>query len=152
MADLRAMLADASVIYVVDWPHQDVPAALIRAGYTVAAPIHPPTPGPERYLVHELWDEVPPGRQSFPVTGGGYLGATQVPELPGRVDVVCTFRPSPEQGAIVEQAVQLRAGIFWVEPPAEPSPMARELAEAFGLAFVDGISIARAVELMSPRD
>ena len=145
MIDLRALLTDASVIDVIDWPHQDVPATLVRAGYTVVAPIYPPPEGAERFLVHEVWDELPEGAESFPITGGGFLGWRAVTEIPGQVDIVCTYRPPEEQAEIVEEAMRLRARVVWVEPPVKASPMAREFAQEFGLSFIEDISIAEAV-------
>jgi hypothetical protein len=135
---LRSLLETATTIELVDWPHQDVPATLIRAGYDVVG--HEPD-GFRRY---EIVDEQPPGRL-FPLTDGGYLGSEKLAALPTGIDIVNTYRPAEEQPGIARGAVETCARAFWVQPGEDSSDEARSITQAAGLVFVDGVDIAQAV-------
>jgi hypothetical protein len=140
VTDLRALLQGATTIELIDWPHQSVPATLHRAGFVVVG--HEPD-SLKRYTAE---DERPAdGADAFPLDDGGWLVSRDIAELPPSVDIVCTFRPPDEQPAIVDAAAGIGARAIWIEPDAEMSADARQRADALGLAFVDGESIAAAV-------
>jgi hypothetical protein len=141
MVDLRALLEAAQTIELVDWPHQDVPATLFRAGYTVVG--HEPS-SLMSYVVAAEPLEASIGR-SFPLADGSYLQSVPIAALPERVDIVNTYRPAEEQPDIVHTAIALGARTFWVQPGETTSQDARQIATAAGLAFVDGVCIADTV-------
>ena len=141
MADLRALLDSASIIELVDWPHQDVPATLFLAGYAVVG--HEPSSFMSYVVAAEPQDKAV-GR-SFPLEGGGYLLSLPIVALPEGVDIVNTYRPAEEQPDIVRAAIALGAKVFWVQPGEATSDEARQIATAAGLAFVDGVCIAETV-------
>ena len=137
MEQLRALLESATTIELIDWPHQDVPATLIRAGYSVIG--HEPD-GYKTYLVVE---QEPAGRV-FPVAGG-YLTSTPLDALPDAIDIVNTFRPADEQPEIARGAIAVGARALWIQPGESTSEEARGIAEGAGLTFIDGVDIAGAV-------
>ena len=137
MEHLRAALEGATTIELIDWPHQDVPATLLRAGYVVVG--HEPD-GYKTYLIVE--DE-PEGRV-FPVAGG-YLTSTPLDALPGTIDIVNTYRPADEQPDIARGAIAVGARVLWIQPGEATSEEARTIAERAGLTFVEGVDIAAAV-------
>jgi predicted CoA-binding protein len=140
MPDVRELLETASTIELVDWPNQEVPATLDRAGYDVVG--HEPD-SLKRYTV----EAAPPNdaTNTFPLADGGVLVCRNIDALPPTVDVVCTHRPPEEQAEIARDAIANGAKAFWVEPPEATAPDARRLVEEAGLVFVDGESIAAAV-------
>ena len=142
MTDTDALLRAASTIELVDWPHQSVPAALDLAGYLVVG--HEPD-SIKRYRVEEA-EATGDGCRSFPLDDGRFLVSRNIPSLPETIDVVCTYRPAEEQPEIARDAIANGAKVLWVEPGEASSDEARELALAAGLAFVDGESIAAAVQ------
>ena len=142
MSDIDELLRSASTIELVDWPHQSVPAALDRAGYDVVG--HEPD-SIKRYRVEDA-EATGEGCRSFPLDDGTFLVSRSIPSLPDTVDVVCTYRPAEEQPEIARDAIANGAKAFWVEPGETVSDEARQLTLAAGLAFVDGESIAAAVQ------
>jgi predicted CoA-binding protein len=135
---LRPLLEAATTVELLDWPHQDVPAALIRAGYSVVG--HEPF----GYKTYAIVDDEPAGRV-FPVSGGGYLATVPLEALPDKVEIVNAFRPADEQPDIARGAVAIGASVLWIQPGVSASEEARVIAEAAGLSFVDGVDIASAV-------
>ena len=136
------LLAEARSVLVIDWPSRDVPASLTFAGFTVFVK---GGPGPADYTAWELDRGEPVSRP---------LG-----HEPGRVDLVYCHRPFGELPGIIALAGRLGARAFWWQTglasgggrdpsgcwaPPEESRRARELAEAAGLAYVDGVYIADA--------
>jgi predicted CoA-binding protein len=138
MEHLRSLLEGATTVELIDWPHQDVPATLIRAGYSVVG--HEPN----GYRAYTIVDEEPAGRV-FPVAGGGYLATQPLAALPDQIEIVNTFRPANEQPGIARGAVEIGARVLWIQPGESTSEEARAIAEAEGLAFVDGVDIGQAV-------
>jgi len=63
---------------------------------------------------------------------------------PETVDIVAGYRPAGELPGLARLAVQLGARALWLEP-GSVSPEARDIAEAGGLAFIEGLDIAEAV-------
>ena len=132
--ELRALLERVRTILLVDWPTQELPAALLRAGYLVFG--HEPDGLREHAIA--------PDEGRFPLEGGGFFVDRMVDEVPA-ADLVCTYRPADEQPEIVAGAIERGAFAFWVEEGESSSADARASAEAAGLTFVDGISIWRTV-------
>ena len=139
MADLPALFDGVATIQLYDWPHQEVPGILLRAGFTVYG--H----APDGYHVHKIADVEPDAGRAFPVAGDRWLVAHGLDGPPPAVDLVCTFRPPDEQPDIVRMAIELGAKTFWVQEPAEPSEDARLLAEQAGLNWVDSVAIEQVV-------
>lgn len=135
------MLESATTVEFIDWPHQDVPGTLIRAGYSVVG--HEP----DGYRTYVIDDKEPAGRV-FPLTGGGYLVSHLRDTLPERVDIVNTFRPAEEQADIARGAIEIGAKALWIQPGETVSTEARDIAERAGLVYVDGIDIAEAVRAL----
>ena len=133
-SELRALLSGVRTILLVDWPTQESPAALLRAGYTVFG--HEPDGLREHAIA--------PDDGRFPLEGGGFLADLPVGDVPS-VDLVCTFRPPEEQPEIVADAIARGASVFWVEPGEGTSPQARAEAAAAGLEVVDGVSLWQTV-------
>jgi predicted CoA-binding protein len=138
MEHLRPLLEAATTVELIDWPHQDVPATLIRAGYTVLG--HEPD-GLKTYVVV---DDEPAGR-SFPLEGGAFLTSTPLDALPDGIGIVNTFRPAEEQEEIARGAIAIGAQVLWIQPGESTSAAAGAIAEAAGLTFVEGVDIAQAV-------
>lgn len=150
MTDLQDLLATASVIDIVDWPHQDVPGALVRAGYTVVATRYPPDPAAPPYLLHEVIDRTPTPEdgKAYELRDGGHLLFRPLGQRPPVIDIASAYRPPEEQPAIVEEAIRTGARAVWIEPGVEVSSQARDMAVAARLAFVEGTSIADAVSAL----
>jgi len=141
MEHLRTLLESATTVEFIDWPHQDVPGTLIRAGYSVVG--HEP----DGYRTYVIDDKEPAGRV-FPLTGGGYLVSHLRDTLPERVDIVNTFRPAEEQADIARGAIEIGAKALWIQPGETVSTEVRDIAERAGLVYVDGIDIAEAVRAL----
>jgi predicted CoA-binding protein len=138
MDELDEVLRSARTIELVDWPHQDVPATLIRAGFDVFG--HEPD-GLRRYLVVDARPEV---ERSFPLDDGGWLTHELVDALPAEVDIVNTSRPPEEQTEIARDAATAGARVFWVQDGVASSDEARQVALDAGMRFVDGACITAA--------
>jgi len=54
------------------------------------------------------------------------------------------YRPAGELPGLARLAIQLGARALWLEP-GSVSPEARDIAEAGGLVFIEGVDIAEAV-------
>jgi len=146
MADPHGVLTQASVVALVDWPRADVPRTLVRAGFGV-------------YSLNRLrgtatfcaWypsrDQVPEGDDLTVFEpaeeADGYL-VCRPAAAPATVDILTVYRPAGELPGLARLAVELGAKALWLEP-GSVSPEARHIAEAGGLAFVEGIDIAEAV-------
>ena len=122
-------LPPGSVILLIDWPSQDVPRALVTAGFTV--------------LSANLGRGTASSYGIERRDGDEQLVITRLDTMPGRVDVVCLFRPPEEHAAITRRAVELGAHTVWVQR-GSLSDDARRIAMDAGLTVVDNISIADA--------
>ncbi len=143
MTDPQELLRDARVVVLYDWPSEDVPETLTRAGYDV---IVYGGPGPEDIFRNELEDgQVVVRRIGVPPTGA---------------DLVYSFRPVEELPGIVTAAAQLGAKAVWRQSgrndagerdprgcasPQEETERARMLAGQAGLAYIEEVYIADAV-------
>jgi predicted CoA-binding protein len=143
------VLQSVHTVLVVDWPSRDVPDTLARSGFQVT--VHG-GPGPEDYSVYEF--------------DGGEVVVRHVGVAPGHVDLVYLHRPMAELPGIIAMAQALHAKAIWLQSGLtsagtkdhtgcwvlqEDSRIARELAEAAGMAYLDKPYIADAVRLMSGR-
>jgi hypothetical protein len=145
MDDLRPLLEDATTIELVDWPHQEVPAALYRAGYLVLG--HEP----DGFKVYEIEDTAPddPGDgRTFPLDDGRLLISRPLDVMPDTVDIVSVFRPPAEQHDLLRQAIEAGARVFWVHPGVDTAPELAAMTEAAGMVFVDGVSIVDEVQAL----
>ena len=140
MIDPPALLADATTVLLIDWSHQEVPAMLIRAGFTV---LGDEPDGHKRYEIAPEPIDATIGR-SFPLSSA-FLVCRPLPELPESIDIVNTFRPAVEHPEIAEMAVDAGARILWFQPATGDSPEAREIAAAAGLVVIDGVGIEQIV-------
>lgn len=144
MKTVRELLEAASIIELVDWPNQEIPATLFRAGYTVVG--HEPR-GFLSYVVASTPAEDASIR-SLSLADGAYLVAHPIDALPDRIDIVNTYRPADEQPDIARGAISLGAQAFWVQPGEQTSDEARKIAGEAGLVFVDGVCIAETVRTL----
>ena len=143
--DLRPYLERATTIELVDWPHQDVPATLHRAGYCVLG--HEP----DGYKLYEIEDEAPidPGEgRTFPLADGTVLISRPLETMPDTIDIVSVFRPPAEQHDLLRLAIEAGAWVFWVHPGVETASDLEEMVEAAGMVFVDGRSIVDEVRAL----
>lgn len=141
MATVRELLEAASIVELVDWPNQEVPATLFRAGYTVVG--HEPG-GFRSYIVAPSPAEGASIR-SFPLADGTHLVSYPMNALPGGIDIVNTYRPAEDQPGIARSAILLGARALWVQPGEKTSDEARRIAIDAGLIFIDGVCIAEMV-------
>jgi predicted CoA-binding protein len=123
------VLASAKRIILVDWPSRDVPDTLVRLGYTVVVKSGP---GPTDFTAQAREGDTIVGR---PTT------------RPATADLVYAFRPPAEVTAIIALAREVRAATIWLETdgwPDDDRERARDLVEAVGLTYIDGVSIVDA--------
>ena len=146
MTDPHAVLTQASVIALVDWPRTDVPRTLVRAGFGVYS-LNRLRGTAASYAWYPSRDQVPEGDDVtvFDATdeADGYL-VCRPAAPPATVDILTVYRPAGELPDLARLAVQLGARALWLEP-GSVSPEARDIAEGGGLAFIEGIDIAEAV-------
>ncbi|MGB6058939.1 MAG: CoA-binding protein [Microthrixaceae bacterium] len=100
--------------------HQ-VPAALIRAGYTVIP-------------VHRTATEIL-GQKAYPTLG----------DIPVPVDIVDVFRPSAEVAGVVEKALAIGAPTIWVQQGIT-SDEGRRLANQAGVNYVEDNCLGATVQ------
>ena len=145
----RAALEGSRTVLLADW-HEDVPRSLVDAGYEVLS-TH------EGWFRHELTATPPADDEHvLPPTAphhAGWLTAVPLAKPPAQVDMVCVYRPAPEQlGLVQELAIPLGAKWFWVERGDErfthPDPVvagasdeARAACAAAGIEVVEGLSV-----------
>ena len=135
VTDARALLDDAKVILLVDWPSREVPETLALAGYAVHVK---GGPAPTDFAAWEVRD--------------GAVTRVQTAAPPDHADIVYFHRPLDELPAIVELAARLGATTIWrasVESGgAGDSDLGDDAAETVrsrGIAYVDGVDIVAAV-------
>jgi hypothetical protein len=130
------LLREAESVLFVDWSGQDMVGDVVRTGRTVYG--HEP----DGIGLHSIVEEPKSDNaKRFPLTGGGYLERGLVDPPPSQVDLVNTYRPAEEQPEIAKTAVAMGAKSFWVHPGESVSTEARELCEAAGVVFVEGVDI-----------
>jgi len=146
MADPHGVLTQASVVALVDWPRADVPRTLVRAGFGVYS-LNRLRGNAASYAWYPSRDEVPEGEdvtvfEPAEETDGYLVCRPAAP--PATVDILTVYRPAGELPDLARLAVQLGARALWLEP-GSVSPEARDIAEAGGLVFIEGVDIAEAV-------
>ena len=146
MADPRGVLKQARVVALVDWPRTDVPRTLVRAGFDVFS-LNRLRSTAASYAWYPSRDQVPEGDDVTVLEPAGdaegYL-VCRPAAPPATVDILNVYRPAGELPALARLAVELRARALWLQP-GSASPEARSIAEAGGLACIEGIDIAEAV-------
>lgn len=105
-------------------PSHQVPADLIRAGYTII-PVHPKA------------DEIF-GQRAYP----------KLADIPGPVDMVNVFRPSAEIPDITRQALAINAPVIWVQKRIF-SDEAAQLAEDAGVTYLENICLGVEVKRLN---
>lgn len=148
MADLQALLRDTRVVVLYDWPTEDVPDTLTRAGYEV---IVFGGPNPDDVFRNELRD--------------GEVVAHRTGVAPTHADLVYSFRPVDELPAIVTAAAEMGAKAVWRQTgrddsgerdprgcAASPDESAQALAlvEQAGMIYIEDSYIADAVRSIRP--
>jgi predicted CoA-binding protein len=98
VVDANQILKAAKSVLVIDWPSEDVPESLVRAGKQVVVR---GGPGPADYSVWE-W-------------GDGHLVKRPLGRAPDSVDLVYAHRPLSELPDIVNQARSLGATAVWTQ-------------------------------------
>jgi predicted CoA-binding protein len=116
-------------VLLVDWPSQDVPESLVRAGLSVFVK---GGPGPRDFASRELKD--------------GEVVARPVAQPPDQIDLVYAYRPLDELPGIVALARELGAFAVWRQTglSSEESAESRKIVTAAGLQYVDEVDIAEA--------
>jgi hypothetical protein len=99
VAEAGQILRESGSVLVVDWPSQDVPETLTRAGYTV---LGKGGPEPDNYRAYEVRD--------------GEVVSRRTGEAPVTVDLVYSYRPVGELPGIVAMAQRLGASQGRVAP------------------------------------
>ena len=94
-----------------------VPRQMLRHGWRII-PVNP--------YADEIWDQ-----RCYPTLGA----------IPEPVDLVNVFRPSGDTPPIAKQAVAIGAKALWLQQDIA-SEVAREIAEAAGLDYVENYCIA----------
>jgi predicted CoA-binding protein len=116
-------------VLLVDWPSQDVPETLVRAGLAVFVK---GGPGPRDFAAREL--------------DGDEVVSRPVDRPPNQIDLVYAYRPLDELPAIVQLARQVGAFAVWRQTglSADESAESRKIVAAAGMAYVDEVEIADA--------
>ena len=136
----RQVLAGHPTVLLIDFPSEDVPIALVKAGCVVHVK---GGPGPNDFGVREAND--------------GVVVARRTGRPPDQVDVVFAHRPPEELPALVRWAHELGARVFWYQSglaaggtadprgywvPPEESAHLRAQVEAAGMSYIDDRDIA----------
>ena len=129
--DPVAVLRRARSVLLVDWPSQDVPDSLVRAGLAVFVK---GGPGPRDFAARELVH--------------GEVVSRAVDEPPDQIDLVYAYRPLDELPSIVALARQLGAFAVWRQAglSRDESGESRKIVAAAGLTYVDEVEIADAAQ------
>jgi len=140
-SDPEQILKSATNILLIDWPDQQVPRALLNAGFTVFGF------SPNGYSMAKLVENLPDGQHGFPPrndTEKGYLVFQKTGTAPGFIDIINIYRPEAEHAGIIEKhALTLKAKTIWLHPPVT-SVHTPIIAAQKGLGFIQNISITEA--------
>lgn len=134
------ILKKAETILLVDWPDQNVPRSLVKAGLMVFGF------SPEGYSgagVVSRQPEKAEGISVFPPRKdeSGYL-VFEACDRPVSADIVCIYRPEAEHEQILKNHVlPFGAKIIWLQPPVTSSAI-KQSAAANGVTIIEGIDIA----------
>jgi predicted CoA-binding protein len=142
MTAAKEILEESGSVLVVDWPSQDVPDTLVRAGFSVTVK---GGPGAASYTAHEL---------------AGDQVVTHPTEIPAHIDLLYVHRPAEELAGLVMIARSLGTKAVWYQSgraeggasdpkgcwlPQAESSQARQTVESAELAYIDDVYIADAV-------
>jgi hypothetical protein len=143
MTDAETILRSAESILVIDWPTEELPETLARAGYVVVVK---GGPGSDDYV-------------EYVAIGDGSVRLRPLGR-PDKIDVVHVYRPLEELPGFVDLAVELGATTVWIlsglasagtrDPlgswlPSDQSAEARRMVESAGLAYIDRPAILEAI-------
>jgi len=138
----ETILRTCRCVLLIDWPSEEVPNALVRAGLDVHVK---GGPGADDFAIRELRD--------------GSITTTRTGRRPAQVDLLYVHRPIDELPQIVAAAQDMDAKALWYQSgldsdgtndprgcwlPAAESERARTIAGAAGLLYVDDRYIADA--------
>lgn len=146
MPDPPRLLVEAKVVALVDW-RIDVPRTLVRAGFTVVS-FNRLRNTAATYAWYPTREQVPESDDATLFepddAAEGYLLCRPTTAPPTVVDILNVFRPAEELPDLARLAVRLGAKALWVQP-GSTSAEAKDIVEAAGVAFIDGLDIAAAV-------
>jgi predicted CoA-binding protein len=132
--DAKELLQQVRTILVIDWPSQDVPETLTRAGFRVFVK---GGPGPEDYSAYEL--------------NSGKIVPRHTGRYPEHADLVYMYRPFAELAQNIDVAKATGAKILWTQSgvspdgsddpkgcwvPADEFKSAQQQVEAAGLQLI----------------
>jgi predicted CoA-binding protein len=100
---LKEMFQSVETVLLIDWPSQEVPEMLARAGFHVVVR---GGPGPEDFSAYEL--------------NNGAVVARHVGRPPERADLIYSYRPLSELPEIVATAKSLHAKTIWTQSACPP--------------------------------
>ena len=128
---------------IIDWPSQEVPRALLVAGFDVfSANLDAGTASRYGFGQGPAGDGVevlPPQRDGDPA-----LTITRVAALPERIEVVALHRPAAEHARIAQRAVELGARTVWVQAGTLADD-ARRIVAGAAIAVVEETPVHDAV-------
>jgi hypothetical protein len=138
-------------VLLVDWPNQDVPRALLNAGFAVLSANFARGTASEYGVLGD--DEARPGTDEAELImpdhdGDKPLVIRRIPRLPERVDAVALFRPEVEHAAITRHAVEVGARALWVQRGLL-ADTARDLAQNSGLTVIEDAAVSGAIQEIS---
>jgi hypothetical protein len=143
MNSIDRLLQEADQVLLIDWPGEDCPRALLRAGFGVFGQ------EPTGWLRYELKHY--------------HLQKHALAAPPPRVDLVFCYRPVEELSEYLATAQRLSAKVFWyqsglVSPSTEylrgcwlsddVRNKVRRMVEDAGLIYIDEVYIGDAVRAM----
>jgi len=132
-------------VLIVDWPSQEVPRALLAAGFDVfSANLAAGTAS--QYSVgsagsHANGVEVLPPQHD----GDPPLLITRLAAMPEHVDVVALYRPAEEHARIAQRAADLGARTLWVQLGTLADD-ARPIAGAAYIAVIEDAQMYDAIK------
>ena len=149
MNSIDQLLEEADKVLMIDWPGEDCPRSMLRAGFTVFGQ------EPSGWLRYELKH-----RQ---------LQKHSMASPPAHADLVFCYRPVEELPDYLETARRLGAKVFWYQSglasakteylrgcwlSEETRTKVRRMVEDAGLIYIDEVYIGdavRAMDICKPR-
>ncbi|HVW95130.1 MAG TPA: CoA-binding protein [Mucilaginibacter sp.] len=126
------ILKNAKTILLVDWPTEEVPLSLLKAGFMVISY------SPHKYSLISYESNYATDKLVY----------SDLETAPGEVDIVNIFRPENEHPEIITRHVlPLRAKTVWLHPPVTSNATAK-LVKKQNLTFVEGCDIAELAKNM----
>jgi len=149
MNNIDRLLEQTDTVLLIDWPGEDCPRSMVRAGFTVFGQ------EPNGWLRYEVKDYQ---LQKHPLVAP-----------PAHVDLVFCYRPVEELSEYVATAQKLAAKVFWYQSGLvgasteylrgcwlsdEARTKVRRMVEDAGLIYIDEVYIGdavRALDICKPR-